>query len=105
MLQGLRLRIPDRGRPAQRRRPLGEHLSQPGRQLRLSEPGMTVTGQRAQVGRVRRTELPNPLILSPDLGAQPRCGGGHCRVLVGAHVDDHAGAIRAADEVVRGMTH
>ena len=44
-----------------------EHLSQPGRQLRLSEPGMTVTGQPAQVGRVHRAELPGPLILPPDL--------------------------------------
>ena len=44
-----RYRVPGRSRPAQQRRLISEHLSQPGRQLRMSEPGMTVTGQPAQV--------------------------------------------------------
>jgi hypothetical protein len=73
--------------------PAGEHLPQQGRHGGLSETRVAVTRQPAQVGRVHRAELPEALVLPPDLGAQLRGGREYRRVLladhlVGAHVDD-----------------
>ncbi len=94
--------------PGHERSRLRENLHQPCRDLVLLTAGVTVTRQPPHVRQQHRLRRPHPLKAPPGLGAGParhleRFGIARCDAVVGADVDDHGRAIRAAHEEVRGM--
>ncbi len=74
----------------------------------LPAAGVTVARQPPHVRQQHRLRGPHPLEAPPGLGAGParhleRFGIARCDAVVGADVDNHGRAIRAAQEEVRGM--
>ena len=101
-----RHRVTHGSRPVQQRCRLGEHHPQPLHQRRLCIARMPVARQPAQIRRMDRVQLTDPLILPAHLRAKLRGSSEHHRVpvtdpLIRTDIDDHPSAVRTARKVVR----
>jgi hypothetical protein len=100
--------VTHRSSAGKQRRRLGELLQQRSRNLGPVAPWVAVAGKPPHVGGQDRGRSTGAAKLPADLlagggGRRERLGGLVVDQLVGADVDDHAGAVHTADEEVGRM--